>query len=63
MSSYTERNPLRMAAVGLGLCVLFVFGVFHADQLPLVGGSGSREIGTPASWACRKVASASSLTS
>lgn len=41
MSSYTERNPFRMAAVGLLLCALFVVGVFQIDHLPLIGGSGT----------------------
>lgn len=40
MTNYTERNPFRMAAIGLALCALFVVTVFQVDRLPLVGSVG-----------------------
>lgn len=41
MSNYTERNPFRMAAIGLTLCALFVVAVFQINRLPLIGSSGT----------------------
>src|SRR6266542_2997254 len=38
MLSFRERNPLVIAAVGLGVIALLLLAAFNVDDLPLIGG-------------------------